>query len=236
MDTSSIRKIIRARMKASDDYFDAQVRRNQTASADPSIDYMRDYSGKTATVMHDVGIPMTITVVPAFPVRAIERITSANADEPAVYCNPHHMTETTPAVVLPSHGAPLDMDVETFRKLNPEDRQRAIARLLAVDGARQRMAPNGSRTLVQALESELAYQRGLVRRAVKTADDGETRRISKTAAKRDRSKGARKPRDGGTATFKRSPEFQVRDCGGVVSVDINLYPSLVHKAMPKAKK
>jgi hypothetical protein len=95
------------------------------------------------------------------------------------------------------------------------------------------MAPTGSRTLIQALEAELAYQRGLVRRAAKTADDGETRRVSKSAAKRDRSKGAHKPRDGGTATFKRSPEFQVRDCGGVVSVDVGLYPSLIHKAMPK---
>jgi len=229
-------KLVRARMKASETYFDDQNRRNQARSVDPSIQDMLNYSVRTATVMHDVGIPMTITIVPANPVRAIERITSANADEPAVYCNPHHMTETTPAVVLPSSGAPLDMDVESFRKLNQEDRQRAIARLLAVDGARERMAPNGSRTLVQALEAELAYQRGLVRQSAALASAGETKRVSKSKAKRDRSKGAHKPRDGGTATFKRSPEFQVRECGGVVSVDIGLYPSLIHKAMPKAKK
>jgi hypothetical protein len=101
------------------------------------------------------------------------------------------------------------MTIEDFRRMAPEDQQRAIRAVLAVDGARERMRPTGDRTLTQALETELLYQRRLIKNAASVRTDAKSVRHSKSAAKRDRSKGAKPMASGGTASFTRGTPWRV---------------------------
>lgn len=102
-------------------------------------------------------------------------------------------------------GAPVNLTMAEFRRLKKEDQARIMRQVLAFDGARERMAPDGSgRSLADAFEAELSFQRAVVRSGSAAIADGKSDRVSKSAAKRDTHKGYRKMKDAGQASFKRS--------------------------------
>ena len=109
-------------------------------------------------------------------------------------------------------GAPVNYTLGDIDAMSPEDRAIALAQVCAVDGARERIRNAGCATLRQALEQELTYQRALIRENKRISRQARESRFSKSAAKRDNSKGYRRLKQGGTARMmpnRRGETFYV---------------------------
>lgn len=153
-------------------------------------------------------------VVTQPPMRAVERITCISAE-----CGPkavprHYQSEPkAPAIVPePVTASPVDSSIGEIQAMSDSERAVILRRIMAFDGARERMQPVPGRTLTAALTQELDYQRAVIREAKGIARKGKTVRHSKTAAKRDNHKGYRKMKDGGTARMipnRRAETFYV---------------------------
>ena len=109
-------------------------------------------------------------------------------------------------------GAPVNYTLGDIDAMSPEDRAIALAQICAVDGARERIRNAGCATLRQALDQELAYQRALICESKRISRQARESRFSKSAAKRDNSKGYRRLKQGGTARMipnRRGETFYV---------------------------
>ena len=143
------------------------------------------------------------------PMRAIERITGVSSECGPSVIERTYETTPKPRLVLPSPGSPVDLTVGEIQRMTPEDRAIALARVMAVDGARERMKPDGERTLTQALADELEYQRAMIRAAKTVARKGESERHTKTQSKVDRKAGRPRAKQAGTASFKKKTPTRV---------------------------
>lgn len=143
------------------------------------------------------------------PMRAIERITGVSSECGPSVIERTYETTPRPRLVLPSPGTPVDLTVGEIQRMTPEDRAIALARVMAVDGARERMKPDGERTLTQALADELEYQRAMIRAAKTVARKGESERHTKTQSKVDRKAGRPRAKQAGTASFKKKTPTRV---------------------------
>jgi hypothetical protein len=182
---------IHARVKAHDDYLKSQSRKFQTEFAQEKI-------SSANFVEH----PETGEMLCAQePMRAVERITGVSSESGPSVINRTYETVPKPRIVLPNPGSPVDLTVGEIQRMTPEDRAVALARVMAVDGARERMKPDGDRTLTQALADELEYQRAMIRAAKNIARKGESERHTETQSKIDRKAGRPRTRSPGTASF-----------------------------------
>ena len=120
--------------------------------------------------------------------------------------------ETVPKprqVLEPTPGSPLDLTIGEIERMSSDERAVTLRRIMAVDGARERMAPIPGRTLTQALIAELDFQRTMIREANRVVHEGKTSRVGKGEAKRANKQGAHKLRSGGKANFRRSPVINI---------------------------
>ena len=143
------------------------------------------------------------------PMRAIERITGVSSECGPSVIERTYETTPRPRLVLPSPGSPVDLTVGEIQRMTPEDRAIALARVMAVDGARERMKPDGERTLTQALANELEYQRAMIRASKNIARKGESERHTKTQSKVDRKAGRPRAKQAGVASFKKKTPIRV---------------------------
>ena len=143
------------------------------------------------------------------PMRAIERITGVSSECGPSVIERTYETTPRPRLALPSPGSPVDLTVGEIQRMTPEDRAIALARVVAVDGARERMKPDGERTLTQALAAELEHQREMIRAAKNIARKGESERHTKTQSKIDRKAGRSRAKQAGTASFKKKTPTRV---------------------------
>jgi hypothetical protein len=150
-------------------------------------------------------------VVAQEPMRAIERITGVSSECGPSVINRTHETVPKPRIVLPNHGSPVDLTVGEIQRMSAEDRAVALARVMAVEGARERMeaCKLADLTLTESLGIELEYQRAMIRAAKNIARKGESERHTKTQSKIDRKAGRPRAKQAGTASFKKKTPTRV---------------------------
>ena len=103
----------------------------------------------------------------------------------------------------PTTAPPCDLSLSDLTRMLPEDRARALARICAVKGAKTRMndAVSSGKTLAQALENELEFQRTLLKSAKITQVDARSAIHNKEQSKKDKRRGIKPAKPAGKASF-----------------------------------
>lgn len=153
-------------------------------------------------------------VVTQPPMRATARVTGISTECGPATIPRHYQSEPKAPAIAPEPvtASPVDVSIGEIQAMSDSERAVILRRIMAFDGARERMKPVPGRTLAEALIQELDYQRRVIREARGIVRKGKTVRHSKTAAKRDNYKGYRKMKDGGTARMipnRRAETFYV---------------------------
>lgn len=113
-------------------------------------------------------------------------------------------------------GAPVSVTGSDYRRLAPDLQAQVRAQALNFPGARERLTSRywgESLTLAHAFYLELDHQSSIQRGLSNSLKAGVTTRYSKTAAKRDRTKGAHQPRPAGPVKFS-GPVYRVSTYSG----------------------
>ena len=131
-----------------------------------------------------------------------------------------HETVPEPRLVLPVPASPVDMSVDEIKRMKPEDRQRALARILNVSGARDRMnaLKLAGKTLTESLTIELDYQRAILLESRRVVTKAESAHHNKTESKKARKNGRPKPRPAGTASFRGAKCYAISVTSTEISV------------------
>ena len=180
--------------KAHDEYFTQQNRRYAAEMA-------RDELSSARVVIDADGNER----VAQPPMQAVVRITGVSSECGPSVVNRSFASPPKPRPVLdPIPGSPVDLTVGEIKRMLPDERAVALRRIMAVDGARERMNQSklAGSTLTASLERELEYQRIMIRDAKRANKLGKTERIMIRDAKRANKLGAHPLRDGGVASFK----------------------------------
>lgn len=107
-------------------------------------------------------------------------------------------------VAEPTTAPPCDLSLSDITRMLPEDRARALARICAVKGAKTRMndAIAGGKTLAQALENELDFQRAMLKSAAIAKAEGRPTVHNKEQSKKDKRRGIKPAKPAGKASFR----------------------------------
>lgn len=194
--------------RASEQYHHDQQRASMARAINPSL---RDL--ETRETRTDGRVPQ-----PAM--RAVERITgTADAapferrvnDEVKLSC----VTVSAPVM----SGAPVNLSIDEFDRLQKDDQTRIMRQVLAYRGARERIVENGSDR--EAFARELGVQRRACRLAREAVRDGKKTVINREQSKRDKKSGRPKIRASGTARFTKGPTTRLVATTGPIGVEVS---------------
>lgn len=187
------RKLVEQQARSTDQFFLEQNRRLSASG---------EFRTVSVAEINSLGVEITYSHAVQESI-VVEPILVDNSG-PSIVSRTYESVPAKRPALEPTPSSPLDLTIGEIERMPPDERAVTLRRILAVDGARERMSPVPGRTLTQALIAELDFQRAMIREAERVVREGNASRVGKSVAKRANKQGAHKLRSGGKANFRRS--------------------------------